>query len=106
MQVVIKSYYEVFDESKSLPPARENDHTIPLKEGIEAFNVRPYCYAYFQKDEIENQVQEMLDVGLIRSSTSPFSSLVLLVKKKMEHGDFSRTTELSTLQVSKIAFQF
>ncbi|KAE8676919.1 hypothetical protein F3Y22_tig00111569pilonHSYRG00069 [Hibiscus syriacus] len=39
-------------------------------------------YAYFQKSEIENQVQDMLSAGLIQPSTSPFSSPVLLVKKK------------------------
>ena len=39
-------------------------------------------YAYFPKAEIEKQVQDMIKLGLIRSSTSPFSSLVLLVKKK------------------------
>ena len=44
--------------------------------------MRPYHYAYFQKAEIEKQVQEMLDEELILPSTIPFSSPVLLVKKK------------------------
>lgn len=45
-------------------------------------NVRPYRYAYFQKGEIEKQIQNMLQMGLICPSINPFSSPVLLAKKK------------------------
>jgi len=82
MQQILSEFEDVFQEPTQLPPLREIDHHIPLKEGTQPINVRPYRYAHFQKEEIEKQVQAMLDVGLIRSSTSPFSSPVLLVKKK------------------------
>ena len=39
-------------------------------------------YPYFQKAEIEKQVQDMLKFGLTRISTSLFLSPVLLVKKR------------------------
>lgn len=35
-----------------------------------------------KKTEIEKQIQEMLKSGIIQPSTSPFSSPILLLKKK------------------------
>ena len=62
---------------------------------MDPVNVCPYMYAYFQNSEIEKQVHEMLKLGLIRSSTSHFSSPVLLVqKKKMGLGVFIQIIEL------------
>ena len=72
----------MFQEPQGLPPVRECDHTIPLIPGAQPVNVRPYHYTTLQKDEIECQVADMLDRGIIKPSSSPFSSPVLLVKKK------------------------
>lgn len=65
-----------------IPPPRAHDRTIPLLSDAKPTNIRPYHYGPLQKIEIEKVVQELLDLGFIRPSHSPFSCPVLLVKKK------------------------
>jgi len=79
---LIYQYSDIFQPIPGLPPKREGDHTIPLLPGATPFRLRPYRYNPFQKDEIERQVKELLEKGLIRHSSSPYSSPMLLVKKK------------------------
>ena len=45
-------------------------------------NVCHYHYAHYQKDEIERQVKDLLDNGVIKHSNSAFSSPIILVHKK------------------------
>ncbi|WKA00247.1 hypothetical protein VitviT2T_018626 [Vitis vinifera] len=104
MQALLEEYSDVFAAPTKLPPTREIDHKIPLKDGTEAINVRPYRYAYFQKTEIENQVRDMLNAGLIRPSTSPFSSPVLLVKKK--DGTWRFCTDYRALNAATVKDRF
>jgi hypothetical protein len=82
VQLILDEFASVFAEPTGLPPRRACDHTIPLVPGAQPVLVRPYRYAPALKSEIETQVTEMLQSGLIRPSTSAFSSPVLLVRKK------------------------
>lgn len=79
---LLQAFHDVFSKPKGLPPSRERNHTINLKEEANPVSVRPYRYPQIQNDEIEKMVRDMLDANIIRPSTSPFSSPVLLVKKK------------------------
>ena len=78
-----------------ITPRRDIEHHIHLKGGTYPVNVRPYRYMFQQKEEMEKLVDEMLSSGIIRPNTSPYSSLVLLVRKKMEIGGFMLTTRHS-----------
>ncbi|KOM56053.1 hypothetical protein LR48_Vigan10g194500 [Vigna angularis] len=82
LEALLQAHYSVFQETKGLPPSRDKEHNITLKEGVDPINVRPYRYPHFMKSEIEKQVTDMTKAGLIRPSSSPFSSPVILVKKK------------------------
>lgn len=81
LERLLHSFNDVFDTPTGLPPSRSCDHRIHLKTSTESVAVRPYRYPQLQKDELEAQCEAMLQQGIIRPSTSPFSAPVLLVKK-------------------------
>lgn len=82
LELVVHQYTSVFSWNAGLPPIRNQQHAIQLKEGTELVSVRPYRYTHAQKEEIERLLQDMLKAGIIQPSRSPFSSPILLVKKK------------------------
>jgi hypothetical protein len=53
-----------------------------LEEGAKPVITTPYRHPKKFKDEIEKAIKELLEMGHIRPSTSPFASSVVLVKKK------------------------
>ena len=88
IQHLLTVYKDVFTDPQLLPPKRSYDHAIPLLPNSIPINARPYHYSPTHKTEIENQVQQLLQAGLITHSHSPFASPILLVKKKMAPGVF------------------
>jgi len=82
IQNVLQRHKQVFQLPKGLPPSRNREHTINLQSCTTPINSRPYRYSFTQKNEMEALIREMLPVEIIWPSISPFSSTVLLVKKK------------------------
>ncbi|GKA81036.1 gag-pol polyprotein [Tanacetum coccineum] len=82
VEQVLTQFDEVFEIPKDLPPQRSHDHQIPLMPNTPPINVRPYRHPPSQKDAIEGMVKELMDSGVIRASQSPFSSPIMMVKKK------------------------
>jgi hypothetical protein len=73
----------VFSTPQGLPPSRSvHDHSIPLVPKILTPNIRPYRHPFSQKNEIEKMVQELFNAGVIRPSTSPYSSPIVMALKK------------------------
>ncbi|GAU37038.1 hypothetical protein TSUD_207440 [Trifolium subterraneum] len=82
LQEILSKFSEVFHDSIRLPPKRAQSHQINLYSDQGAVTARPYRYPHHHKEEIERQVNELLEAGVIRQSMSAFSSPVILVKKK------------------------
>ena len=74
------------DRFQPVPPGAVSTaglvHTIPLQPGAQPINQRPYRTPQQLLPELEAQVQELLDKGWIRPSSSPWGSPVLFVPKK------------------------
>eukprot|EP00253_Pinus_taeda_P028742 PITA_28742 len=80
---VLAEFPDVFPkELPGLPPVRELDLTIELKPGTQPISKAPYRMTAPELRELQIQLKELLDVGHIRPSTSPWGAPVIFVKKK------------------------
>lgn len=82
ISLLLQQFSNVLSTPTSLLLVRPQDHSIPLKHEAQPFKMKPYRYSHSQKIEIEAQVSDMVTSGVIQPNTIPFSSLVILVKKK------------------------
>ncbi|UYV64396.1 hypothetical protein LAZ67_3000523 [Cordylochernes scorpioides] len=79
---ILKRYDKIFDKNNE--PVKQ---TSLAKHKIETGNHqpikhRPYRVSPTERQAIQTEVDKMLDAGIIRHSESPWSSPVILVKKK------------------------
>jgi hypothetical protein len=83
LQYIISKNHTIFSTPHGLPPScGAHDHSILLVLGSFPPNVYTYHHPFAQKNGIEKNVQELLDMGGILHSSSPYSSHVVMVLKK------------------------
>jgi hypothetical protein len=82
MLLLLEEFEDVFATPVGLPPPPcRHNHRIHLLPDTAPVAIRPYHYPQLVKDELERQCADMLKQGIIRPSSSAFSSPILLVKK-------------------------
>jgi hypothetical protein len=83
--LVVCEYPDVFpDELPGMPPDRDIEFAIELQPGTAPISKRPYRMPPTELAKLKKQLQELLDKGFIRPSTSPWGCPALFVKKKDE----------------------
>ncbi|WVZ93252.1 hypothetical protein U9M48_039248 [Paspalum notatum var. saurae] len=84
---VVREFPDVFpEELLGLPPDRDVEFSIELVLGTAPVSKRPYRMAPDELKELKTQLQEQLDKGFIRPSSSPWGCSALFVEKKDQGG--------------------
>ena len=80
---MVCEYEDVFsDELLGLPLHRDVDFVIELHPCTSPIYLTPHKMAPVELQELKVQIQDLLDMGFIRPSTSPWDALILFAKKK------------------------
>nr|GEU85785.1 putative reverse transcriptase domain-containing protein [Tanacetum cinerariifolium] len=97
---IVWDFYDVFlEELPGILPEREVEIGIELISGTQPISKAPYRIAMIELKELKEQLKELLDLGFIRPSVSPYGAFVLFVKKKdgsmrlcIDYRDLNRVT--------------
>ena len=79
---VLSEYDILFQEPKGFPPKREIQREIHLLQDAPLTNIGMYRCLIVENVEIKKQVQELIERGVIRPSSSPCGSTIVLVPNK------------------------
>ena len=107
---VVCEHEDVFpDELPGLPSQRVVDFGIELHPGTSSISMTPHRMAPVELQELRVQLQELLDKGFIRPSTSPWGAPVLFAKKKdktlrlcIDYRQLNRVTVKNRYPLSRI----
>ena len=70
------------NELPRLPPQRGVEFTIELLPGTQPISKSPYRMAPNEVKELKTKLEELIEKGFIRPSSSPWGAPVLFVRKK------------------------
>ena len=80
---IVNEFPDVFpEELLGMPPDRDIEFVIELVPGTAPIYKRPYKMGANQLAELKEQLQELLDKGYIRPSSSPWGAPVIFLTKK------------------------
>lgn len=80
---VVSEFSDIFlEELLGLPPEREIEFSIDVAPDTQPISTPPYQMAPAELKELKEQLQDLLDKGFIRPSTSPWGPLVIFMKKR------------------------
>jgi hypothetical protein len=80
---VVKEFVDIFpEELPRMPPERELEFTIDLKPGTEPIARVSYWISTLELQEMKMKLKELLDLGLIHPSVSPWGAPVIFIRKK------------------------
>ena len=65
-----------------MPLERELEFTIDIKPGTEPIARTPYRISTPELQELKMKLKDLLDLGLIRPSVSPWGAPIIFIQKK------------------------
>jgi hypothetical protein len=78
--LVVKEFADLFlEEFPRMPSERELEFTIDLKPRTEPIERTPYQMSTPELQEMKMQLKELLDLGLIHPSVSPWGAPVIFI---------------------------
>jgi hypothetical protein len=79
---VMEEYRDIFTSPTGVPLHCQVKHSIELTPGTPFPNGPVYQHSLLENEEIKHQIQELLQKGHIRPSSSPCGSPIVLIQKK------------------------